>query len=240
MIRRRRQPIHHVIEQPQPSRFAVALLGDRLADVAEEVPAIFALDQMVLEGGREAMAGAVDAGVGREAALLANVYPAPLVKDVAIFLDLVGRAQLGEEDVLAAAAAFPDEVDQAEPDQFAVQRNGSDGAVVLDAAGLRLVDLDVRDAVQVPEVIGAKLADLLAAGAGVVEEQRDPIEGVMNDRRARREAGPKSDLAGSPAVPLGAGEDRQGEQLLEVLKARRRALAAVALLLRDADVEVLE
>ena len=51
-----------------------------------------------------------------------------------------------------------------------MERDGADGAIVLNAAGFGLVDLDEGDTVDLLEVGGAELADLLAPGAGVIDE----------------------------------------------------------------------
>jgi predicted Fe-Mo cluster-binding NifX family protein len=69
-----------------------------------------------------------------------------------------------------AASAFRDIVEEAEAEELAVERDGADGAIVLNAAGFGLVDLDEGDTVDLLEVGGAELADLLAPGAGVIDE----------------------------------------------------------------------
>lgn len=69
MVRQGRQAIDHILQQLEAGRVAVALLGDRLADVAHQVGPELALNLLVLQRRRKAVAGAVDVGLGRETAL---------------------------------------------------------------------------------------------------------------------------------------------------------------------------
>jgi hypothetical protein len=60
------------------------------------------------------------------------------------------------------------------------------------------------------------------------------------NRPAACEAGAEDNLTSAAAVPLAAGENREREDLPQVLEAGGRALAAIALLFGDADMEVFE
>ena len=171
--------------------------------------------------------------LSRQATPAFQVRPYNLAINVPVILNLVRRSQFGEKFAVPSSPALPDEVEEAQSEKLAVERYGSDGVIVLQAAEFREVDVHVGDGAIIMDVVNAELAPFLTPKTGVVQEERYPVEGVMYDHGAGRPPRPQDNLTGSAVVLLAARENRQGEHLLNVWNGCGGALASRPLPLRD-------
>jgi hypothetical protein len=94
--------------------------------------------------------------------------------------------------------------------------------IILETTKLGEVDEDVGDIAYLVDVLWPQLADFFPPRAGIIGEQRNPVEGIVDDRVAGGESRSKNFLSGSSIVRLAANVDRQREQGAHVILRRRR------------------
>lgn len=160
-----------------------------------------------------------------------QVRPYDLAINIPVILNYVRWPKLREELAIPSPPTFPDEIEEAEPQELAVERHWSHRVIVLQPPEFGEIDVNVWNGAVVMDIVDAELATFLATKTGVIEEKWYPIEGVMDNDRSGRPPRPQDDLTCSAAVLLTARENWQREHFLTVSDGRGGALISRSLTL---------